>query len=183
MQNLNLQTTELIIVAAVALTMLLQAIMLVALFVLLRKTVQTLHEELDENRRSLKNLMDKVEPIVDRAGEFLSNTSPKIESTVADIAAVAQKLRAQTDDVQTAASEVIERVRRQGARMDSMMTKTLDGVDRAATFMTDAVGKPMRQLSAVLASAKAVVETLRSPAPHQGQANQAAPSEDQDYYA
>lgn len=173
---MNLQTTELIIVAAVALTMLLQVIMLVALFVVLRKTIRTMHEELDENRRSLKHLVEKIEPIVDRAGEFLSSSAPKVEATLTDFAAVAQKLRAQTEDVQLAASEVIERARRQGSRMDSMLTKTLDSVDRAATFMTDAVGKPMRQLSAVLASAKAVVETLRTPT------NSSMPADDHDRY-
>jgi methyl-accepting chemotaxis protein len=173
---MNLQITELIIVAAVALTMLLQVIMLVALFVVLRKTIRTMHEELDENRRSLKNLVEKIEPIVERAGEFLSSSAPKVEATLTDIAAVAQKLRAQTEDVQVAAGEVIERVRRQGSRMDSMLTKTLDSVDRAATFMTDAVGKPMRQLSAVLASAKAVVETLRTPT------NSGIPADDHDRY-
>ncbi len=181
MQNLNLQTTELIIVAAVAVTMLLQAIMLVALFVVLRKTINTLHEELDDNRRSIKNLMDKVEPVIERIGEFLNHSGPKIESTLEDFATVAHKLRTQTEDVQVAASEVIERVRNQSARMDSMMTKTLDGVDRAATFMTDAVGKPMRQLSAVLASAKAVVDTLRTPT-HMHENHQASGNPAEDRY-
>jgi uncharacterized protein YoxC len=182
MQYLNLQTTQLIIVAAVALTMLLQVVVLLALFFVLRSTLRTLHEEFDETRSSLKSLMGKIEPVVEHAGEFLNHTGPKIESAVTDFAVVAQKLRAQTSDVQVAAGEVIERVRRQGARMDSMMTKTLDGVDRATSFMTDAVGKPMRQLSAVLASAKAVVETLRSPAP-EGRANPGHHRDDPDYYA
>ena len=179
MQYLNLQTTELIIVAAVAVTMLLQVIMLVALFVVLRKTISTIHEELDDNRESLKNMMDKVVPAIERTSDFLERNSPKVEAALTDIAAVAHKLRTQTEDVQVAASEVIERVRNQGARMDSMMTKTLDGVDRAATFMTDAIGKPMRQLSAVLASAKAVVDTLRTPTHmHEGHQNSGNPADD-----
>jgi methyl-accepting chemotaxis protein len=182
MPNLNLQTTELIIVAAVALTMLLQAILLLATFIVLRKTIRTLHDELDETRSGVMRLMEKVEPVIEGARTFLSNTAPKIESTVADVAAISQKLRAETNDVQAAASEIVERVRRQGARVDSMMTRTLDTVDHAATFMTDAVGKPMRQLSAVLASAKAVVESLRSgPRETRPPADQA--NGEQDYYA
>jgi hypothetical protein len=49
--------------------------------------------------------------------------------------------------------------------MDSMLTNTFNAVDRAAGFMSDTVSKPMRQLSGILASAKAVVESLRSGVP------------------
>jgi methyl-accepting chemotaxis protein len=181
MPDLNLQSTELIIVAAVALTMLLQAIVLLATFVVLRKTIRTLHDELDETRTGVMRLMEKVEPLIESAREFLTHTAPKIESTVTDIAAIAQKLRAETNDVQAAASEIVERARRQGARMDSMMTRTLDVVDHAATFMTDAVGKPMRQLSAVLASAKAVIDSLRS-GPRDSRTNPDQSNGEQDYY-
>jgi hypothetical protein len=70
--------------------------------------------------------------------------------------------------------------------MDTMMTKTLDTVDRAASFMTDTVSKPMRQLSAVMASAKAIVETLRT-GPADGRTDGRARTEhvntEQDYYA
>jgi hypothetical protein len=181
MPNLDLQTTELIIVAAVAVTMLLQAILLLATFIVMRKTIRSLHDEFDETRAAMTRLMEKAEPVVEGTRSFLANTAPKIESTVTDLAAVAQKLRAQTDDVQAAAGEIIERTRRQGARIDSMMTKTLDTVDRAAGFVTDSVSKPMRQLSAVLASAKAVVDSLRGPhEPHQ-RAEQT--NGEQDYFA
>ena len=71
-------------------------------------------------------------------------------------------LRDQTADVQAAADEIIARVRRQASRLDTMLSSVLDAVDRASAFMADTVAKPMRQLSAFLASAKAVVESLRS---------------------
>jgi uncharacterized protein YoxC len=182
MANLNLQTTQLIIVAAVALTMLIQGIVLLATFIVLRKTIRTLHEELDETRSKVMGLIDKIHPLVENARELLVHTTPKIESAVADIAVVTQKLRAESHDVQAAASELIERARRQGARMDSMMTKTFDTVDRAASFMTDTIAKPMRQLSAVLASAKAVVEALRT-GPADGRAHAEHVNNEQDFYA
>jgi hypothetical protein len=46
-----------------------------------------------------------------------------------------------------------------------MLTNFFDAVDRTGVFLTDCVNKPMRQLSALLASAKAAVESLRSSAP------------------
>ena len=67
--------------------------------------------------------------------------------------------------MQSAANEIVARVRRQASRLDTMLSSVLDAVERAGAFMADAVAKPMRQLSAVLASAKAVVESLRSAEP------------------
>ena len=54
------------------------------------------------------------------------------------------------------------RVRRQASRLDTLMTNVLDTVDRASNFMADAVAKPMRQFSAILASVKAAIESLRT---------------------
>jgi hypothetical protein len=96
---------------------------------------------------------------------LLVHTGPKIEAAAADFAAMSHNLRMQTVDVQATAKEVTERIRNQSMRMDSMLTRVLDGVDRAGGFMTDTVSKPMRQLAGVLASAKAVVESLRHDTP------------------
>ena len=81
----------------------------------------------------------------------------------------------QAADVQSAANEIIERVRRQASRLDTMLSNVLDAVERASVFMADTVAKPMRQLSAILASAKAVVESLRTvdPAAARSQSNRA----------
>ena len=49
-----------------------------------------------------------------------------------DLAAMSRNLRKQTGDVQVAAKEVIERMRRQSARVDSMLTGILDTAERAS---------------------------------------------------
>jgi methyl-accepting chemotaxis protein len=158
MQNINAETVQLIIVAAVALTMLIQAIVLLAIFSTVRKAVQGIREDVE-------NLRSSIVPVVDSVRELLVRTTPKVEATAADLSAVAHNLRRQTADVQTAANDIIERVRHQTVRIDEMMTSIFDALDRATWFMTDTVSKPMRQIAGILASAKAIVETLRTDAP------------------
>jgi len=158
MQNLDSQTIQLAIVAAVALTMLLQTIFLLAILVKLSKAARSMREDIEDLRSS-------VVPVIDNVKELLAKTAPKIENAAVDLAAVSHNLRRQTADIQSAAEKVIDRVLSQTARMDSMLTNTFDAVDRAAGFMSDTVSKPMRQLSGILASAKAVVESLRSGVP------------------
>ncbi len=104
-------------------------------------------------------------PVIDNVRELLVHTGPKVETAAADIAAMSHNLRRQTADIQTAANGILDRVNNQSLRMDAMLTRIFDSIDRATGFMSETVTKPMRQLAGLLASAKAVVESLRSDGP------------------
>src|ERR1035437_2686378 len=93
MANLDSQNVQLIIVAAVALTMLLQAIVLLAIFIVVRKSAKAMSEEVADLRVTVVNVIDKVEPIIDNVRTLLVHTGPKIESAASDLAAVSQNLR------------------------------------------------------------------------------------------
>lgn len=155
MPKFDNQTLQLALVAAVALALLIQAIVLLAAFIALRKLAKSIREEIEDLRSS-------VTPVIDKTHDLITRLAPKIEGTTEDIAILTRTLRDQSADVQAAANEVIARVRRQASRIDTMLSSVLDAVDRAGIFMADTVAKPMRQLSAFLASAKAVVESLRN---------------------
>jgi hypothetical protein len=60
--------------------------------------------------------------------------------------------------------EILDRVRRQGNRLDLMCTDLLDTMDRAGGFVANAVSAPVRQVSRMLGTVKAIVESLRSTA-------------------
>ena len=155
MPNLDNRTIELALIVVVSLAMLIQAIMLVAAFIALRKLAKSIREEIEDLRSSAM-------PIIDQTRDLVTRIAPKIQETTADLAVLTRALRDQTADVQAAADEIIARARRQASRVDTMLTNVLDAVDRAGAFMAETVAKPMRQLSAFLASAKAVVESLRN---------------------
>lgn len=158
MAKLDNQTIQLLIFGAVALALVFQAIVLFAVFLVLRKTAKTVSEQIEEMRTA-------VMPIVENTRDLLVQLKPKIVDTSTDIAALTKSLRAQTADVQSAATEIVARVRTQTGRIDALLSSTLDTLERASAFMADTLAKPMRQLSALLASAKAVVETLRATEP------------------
>lgn len=155
MPRLDNQTIQLILVAGMALAVLFQAIMLLAAFIALRKLAKSIREEIEDLRSS-------VMPLIDNTRNLITRLAPKIEETTNDLAVLTRALRDQTADVQSAANEILARARRQASRVDLMLSSVLDAVDRTSAFMADTVAKPMRQLSAFLASAKAVVESLRN---------------------
>lgn len=155
MPNLDNQTVLLAIVAVTALAMLLQTIFLLAILVSVRKTARSLKEEAEDLRSS-------VMPLVYNTRDLFARLAPKVEAAVTDVAGMARGLREQTAELESAINEVVERVRRQASRVDAMATGVLDSVDRAGSFVVDAVSGPVRQLNALLAAAKAVVESLRA---------------------
>jgi septal ring factor EnvC (AmiA/AmiB activator) len=158
---------------------LLQAVILLAILVAMRKLAKSIREESESLRTSLmpvvydsRDFLAATQATLASTQEFLTTAqgvlarvSPKVDAISTDLVQITQTLRKQTAEMQTSATEIMERVRKQSDRLDSMITHFLDSVDRAGIFVADAVGKPVRQISRSLASVKAIVDTLRMPPP------------------
>jgi len=170
--NMKSETLLLFFVAFTGVAVLLQAIILLALYLSIRKTTQSLQEQME-------GLRSTIGPAATNLRDFLSRVGPRMESLTTDLADVAHDLRAQSKEVQASLTEVLERVHRQTSRMDTMLTNMMDGVERAGGFVVDAVSLPVRQLSAIAASAKAVIGALRAKNPRPRQTHSPA---DQDQF-
>lgn len=151
----NFQLILLALVAVMALALLLQTIFLIVLTTTARRTARSLREELEEYRSS-------VMPVVTRTRDLVERLAPQFEDAAGELVEITRSLRVQTADIQAAANDIIDRTQRQAIRVDGMLTTVFDGVERAGTFVAESVQKPMRQLSGVIASVRAVVETLRT---------------------
>ena len=110
----------------------------------------------------VEDLRSTVIPVINNTRDLITRVTPYVESTVYDVATMTHNLREQSAQMETTAKDMIERLRKQSSRVDAMLSSVLDAVDRAGIFLSDAVSKPARQLAGVLASVKAVVESLRS---------------------
>ncbi|MGB7549430.1 MAG: hypothetical protein WBM14_16965 [Terracidiphilus sp.] len=162
MPNVNNETLLLAFVALAGVAMLGQAIILLALYLGLRKTAKSVREQLEELRVSIV-------PALAETKDFLTRVGPKIDAVATDMAELAQGLRAQSADLRSTSTEILERARRQASRVDAMLTHVLDSADRAGGFVAEVINLPMRQLSAITASVKAALGVLcaRSPQPRQ----------------
>jgi len=154
MPHFDVETVQIVVLALVALAVLLQLVLIIAIFAALAKMGKTIKEELDD-------IHSAVMPVIFNSRDLLAAAKPKIETTVEDFAVLIHDLRTQSDDFKTAGSEIVERLRKQTLRLDSMISTILDTLDRAGAAVAHAVNRPVRQLSGLVASAKAVVESLR----------------------
>jgi phage-related tail protein len=149
-------TTIFIIVTAVAVSM--QALILLGLFIAVRKSVKAIHSEVEQLRTTAT-------PILNHTKDFVTRVTPKLDAVAGDMVEMSRGLRTQTLEFQAAASDILDRVQRQTGRVDTMFTSTLDRVDKASTAVNDAVTVPLKHLSGITAFAKAAIESLRSTNP------------------
>jgi uncharacterized protein YoxC len=152
--QMNNQTTWLIVfVGLTAFALLVQAIMAVAAYIIVRKTLKTVESHVSELRTTAMPLLHKTRDTLDKI-------KPRVESIAEDVADLTSRLREQGVQVQATTSEILNRVNKQTSRVDAMLTNVVDGVEHASYVVVDSVAKPARQVSALLAGAKAFVSVL-----------------------
>ena len=156
MPKFDQNTLLLAFVGVTAAAIVLQTIILFAVFVAVRKAARQVKDDVEDLRSSLM-------PVIYNTRDLFARLTPKIESAVDDLAAIASGLRTQTAEVQTSAIEIMGRLRKQSARLDVMFTAVLDAVDRAGGFVAEMVSRPVRQISGLMSSIRAAIESLRTP--------------------
>jgi len=151
---MNNETRLLVIfVGLIAFALLMQAIVMLVAFLVMRKKVKSLQEDVQELRTTAI-------PILNKSRETLEKVAPKLESVAADVADIVHVLKRQSVEFQAVAGDILERVHRQTSRVDNMFTNMADGVEHASNVVVHSVGRPVRQISAVLAGAKAFLSVL-----------------------
>ncbi len=168
MPKLDNETILIVFVAITGLAVLLQAIILLAIYVAMRKAAERTQKEIEALRTSLVPLIDETRDVLASTQRFFGRVAPKIEAVATDLAEITRGLRLQSVEVQCSVEEILERVRAESRRLDGILSNLLDNVERAEDFVNLIVSKPVRQVSAILRAAKAIINSLRThPTQHQ----------------
>ena len=101
--EMNNEIWLIVFVALTAIALLVQAIMVVAAFFFVRKTMKTVESHLSELRTTAMPLLHKTKDTLDRV-------RPKIESIADDVADLTSRARDQGVRAQATASDILERV-------------------------------------------------------------------------
>ncbi len=187
MPNSNLETLLIVFIAITGLSVLMQALVLLGIFLTVRKAVQGGQQQADEFRSKLTPVLETSKEFMESANKVFTATKglidgldPKLQSAATELAEMSREIHSQTNALQVSVAEVAENLRRQAIRVDSMTTAALNGLDRAGGFINQAIDLPVRQVSGVIAAARAVIETLRAPVPpRQRRAPQPNPATDE----
>jgi len=156
-----------ILVALVGVSVFIQVIIMLgaaAAIVALRKAIISAVE-------TTADLKATIVPMVHNSRQLVERISPQVISITADVAELTQILRKETVTVKDSLNEMVDRVNKQTARLDTMLTSSLNAVDRAGSVIESAVSVPVRQANGIFAAVKAVIETYRAVDPRKANAS------------
>ena len=139
--------------AIAAAALMVQATVILVAYITVRKAMKNTHSEIQELRTT-------VIPMLVKTKEILEKVAPKVETVAADVADIAKMAREQTEKISYTTDDILARVHRQSSRVDNMVTNVVDGVEHAGIVVADSVARPVRQVTAVLASVKAFLSVL-----------------------
>jgi hypothetical protein len=157
------------IVTAVAIVV--QAIMLVALFVQFRRTAARVEE-------TISDLNTRLSPIISRLQILVEDVSPRISGLVADASELTRLARGQAQKVDRILTETMERLRLQLIHVDQILTGAMEAVEEAGSRMRETVWGPVVKASAMIRGIQSGLEFLRAARSRRQSAEQ--PSEQQD---
>ena len=146
-------TYYIVFTAVTAVGVMLQALVLVAIYIAIRRSTGKLQETLDE-------VKSKALPTLESARSLLDDVSPKLKTATGNLAEVSETLRAQASHVNATVELLLERTNVQISRVDDMVTSTLDALGHASRAIDAAIALPARRVTGILHGVKAGVDVL-----------------------
>jgi len=142
-------------VMVTALAVVLQAAMLIALFVSVRRTAMRVEQ-------TVADLNTNIKPIISRVQILVEDVSPRIAGIVADASEVTRLTRSQAQRVDRILSEALERLRLQLIHVDQILTGTMEAVEEAGSKLRQTVWGPVVKATALVRGIQTGLEFFRS---------------------
>ena len=154
MQQQIPEVVYIIFTAVTAAGVLLQAFVLLGIFLSVRKSMQKLHEFTERAEQ-------QIEPILTTTRHLLEDVSPKLKVATDNLVDVSHTLRHQANHVSAVVDDIVDKTHAQAARVDDIVTGTLRTVVHASTVVQGAVAAPLRQAVGVFQGLRAGFDVLR----------------------
>jgi len=148
-----------VFVIIIAVALLVQTAVLVALFLQLRRT----HQKVG---RVLGDLQARLGPILTRVQIMLEETQPRVSGMVADAAHVVYLARTQAQKVDRLFTEAADRLRSQLNHVDRILTGVMETLEDAGSGFRRSFWEPMQKATAVIRGVKAGLDFFRTRRQH-----------------
>ncbi len=150
MENSNLL---ILFIALTAVAVVIQAGMLIGMYLAMRKSTARLEALADE-------VKTKVLPTAELTHSMLSELRPEIQSIVGNVNDASSLVRAQMQRVDAVLNDLLDRTRLQVIRADELLTRTIDRVENTTEIVHKTVVSPVRQISGIVQGVTTGLEFL-----------------------
>jgi hypothetical protein len=161
-----------VFIAVTAAAVVLQAGILVGLYIAVRKTTAKMEEEVAELKGKLLPMLVDLHPKVDQIVDNVTQLQPKIvkivdavvelrpkaETVLDNLVQTTSAVRSGVQRIDATVNDVMDRARLQVIRADEMLTRTFDRVEHTSDVVTKTVVSPVRQVSGIVRGVTAGVE-------------------------
>lgn len=130
-------------IALTAVAVLLQAGMLAAMYLSMRKTSAKVESLADE-------IKTKVLPTAELAHSMMSELRPKIATVVDNVSVSTTMLRTQMERVDATLTDIVDRTRLQVIRADEFVGSTMDKLEETREVVQKTFVSPVKQLSGLM---------------------------------
>jgi uncharacterized protein YlxW (UPF0749 family) len=141
-------------VMVVALAVVLQTVILAAMFFAFKRTAQRVEQTMDDVR-------NRALPVLAGVQVMVEEVRPQLASVVSNAAEVTSLARSQAQKMDRVMSEALERVRMQLAHVDQILTGTLETVEDAGTKFKRSVWAPVQSVAAIVRGIQTGLEFYR----------------------
>jgi outer membrane murein-binding lipoprotein Lpp len=142
-----------IFVGVTAAAVVIQAAIMVALYVAVRQTTSRMETLATQ-------VKDKVLPTADTAQSIMMDLRPKIDTIATNVSDTSSMVRGQLERIDATVSDVVDRTRLQVIRADELLNLTMDRIEETTDVVHRTVVSPIRQLSGLIQGLTAGVEFL-----------------------
>ena len=138
-----------------ALAIVVQAVILIALFVQLRRTAARIEQ-------TVADLNTKLGPILSRVQILVDEVSPRLNSIVSDASELTRLARGQAQKMDRILSEALERTRMQLIHVDQILTGAMEAVEEAGSHLRNTILGPVVKATALLRGVQAGIDFFRT---------------------
>ena len=138
-----MQTLLIVFIVVTALAVVIQAGVLVSLYISVKKTSSRVESIAGD-------LQQRAVPALDAATAILNNSRGNLQTLTENLAATSTSLRNQVERVETTMGDIIDRTRLQVIRADELVSRTLDRVEETSEFVQHTVISPVKQLAGLV---------------------------------
>ncbi|HUM05335.1 MAG TPA: hypothetical protein VLT90_07730 [Terriglobales bacterium] len=142
-----------VFIALTAFAVVIQAGILVALYLAVRKSTAQMEELATQ-------VTTKAVPTLETAHNMLVELRPKIETLTTNAAESSTILREQLGRIDVTLSDVLDRTRLQVIRADELLNRTMDKVEETTEVVHKTVVSPLRQVSGLMNAISTGVEVF-----------------------
>jgi uncharacterized protein YoxC len=159
-------------VVVTALAVVVQAVVLIVLFVQLRRTAARVEQTVAE-------LNTKLTPLISRVQFMVEEISPRITGIVADASEITRLARGEAQKVDRILSEALERLRMQLIHADHILTGAMEAVEEAGSRLRQSVWGPVVRATAIIRGVQAGIDFFRTNRPRHRPIDPIEPSAEQ----